>query len=97
MHAAKGGHFECLQKLLEESLIVDEETEVKPEEPHINAKDENGMTALMHAAVGGYTNCLRALLNEGSLDIDLRDSKGRTALQHAIENEHEECVVLLSE
>ena len=48
----------------------------------INAKDKDGITALMFAAARGQTDCVRVLLAIGA-DINARDRFDRTALKAA--------------
>ena len=49
---------------------------------NINAKDDDGRTALMIAAREGYTKILKILLQEGA-DVFEQDKSGFTALTHA--------------
>ena len=48
----------------------------------INAKDNNGFTALMGACKGGYVTVLSPLIEAGA-DVDARDNDGNTALMYA--------------
>ncbi|GEM_PF-594365 len=52
----------------------------------VNARDENGMTALLHAVSGlgskGNPAIIHALLEKGA-DVNARDKRGTTALMHS--------------
>jgi hypothetical protein len=48
----------------------------------INARDENGWTALSLAAYYGHSEVVKLLIDKGA-DIHARDNEGRTALIHA--------------
>ena len=60
----------------------------------INAKDSEGMTALMYAASSGQTNMVEFFLDKGA-DINAKDKAGHTALGNAIENGNAAIVQLL--
>jgi cytohesin len=51
-----------------------------------NARDKDGVTALMKAAATGRAEVVRLLLEHGA-KINLADKRGRTALMHAAEGE----------
>ena len=65
IEAAQNGQAEKVQALLEGGADAD-------------AKDENGMTALMWAAMGGHPDTVQVLLDAGS-DVSLEDKQGTTA------------------
>src|SRR5579872_334211 len=46
----------------------------------VNAKDNNGLTALMHAARNGYENCIEKLCQMQNIDINANDNDELTAL-----------------
>lgn len=48
----------------------------------VNAKDDNGRTALMRAALLGQDRCVDLLLDAGA-DINAQDEVGRSALMEA--------------
>ncbi len=52
----------------------------------VNAKNSDGMTALMNAAAAGEDDIVRLLLDAGA-DINARDKEGHSALWHAREND----------
>ena len=60
----------------------------------INAKDNNGQTALMRATDHGYTEIITLLLDKGA-DINANNNDGKSALKVAIENSRTETVILL--
>ena len=62
----------------------------------LNARDNEGLTALMHAAHRGFTLIVDMLLEAGA-DPDMRAVDGPTALFYAVEQEHVEIVELLLE
>ena len=62
----------------------------------VNAKDNNGGTALMRAAQEGQTDTLQALLANGA-DVNAKINDGGTALKKAKEGGHEEIVRILKE
>lgn len=66
IEAAKNGQAEKVQALLEVGADVD-------------AKDEDGITALWAAAAGGHTDIVRTLL-DGGADVNTRTNNGLTAL-----------------
>ena len=50
-----------------------------PAHPDVNARDENGRTALMLAAVNGNEDCVKILIAAGA-DVNAKDNTGKTAL-----------------
>ena len=82
--AAQNGHIEeIVQLLLEKGADV-------------NAKDNDGRTALMFAAEKGHTEIVQILLKKGA-DVNAEDEYGGTALMIAAENGHTEIIKLLLE
>jgi uncharacterized protein len=60
----------------------------------LEAKDEEGQTALLKAAAHGNLECVRALLKAGAV-VTVKDNEGNTALALAREHEHKDIVELL--
>ena len=60
----------------------------------INAKDEDGRTALMYAAYNGHTAIIEKLIKKGAT-VNLTDNYGRTALMFASSGSYPESVRLL--
>lgn len=60
----------------------------------LNARDDEGETALMEAAEEGHLEVVRWLLSQGAR-VDLQDDDGETALMEAAEEGHEDMVRLL--
>ena len=81
--AAKKGHQECVQLLLEAG--ADKEY-----------KDKAGMTALHVAAAHGRVKCIRRLV-EGGADVNSRDNDGNTPLHIACKKYVKESISLLVE
>ena len=46
----------------------------------MNAKNEQGSTALIYASARGHVNVVRALLNHGGVDVNVKNNNGDTAL-----------------
>lgn len=69
IRAAKDGNITTIQKLIDRGA-------------DINAKNENGWTALFYAAVTGHEMVVRLLLDRGA-DINAEDKEGWTALSWA--------------
>ena len=59
--------------------VIDED-----ENTDINAKDENGMTALHYAILKGYPQLVDKLLEHEGLDVNSADGSGMTALHYAV-------------
>ena len=74
LHAARAGHNEAVQFLLELTDITD----------HCN---EEGTTTLMLASEGGYEPVVKSLLLAGG-NVNSQDNDGWTALMIASENNH---------
>jgi ankyrin repeat protein len=62
----------------------------------INAKDGDGMTALMYAAEKGYREVVEVLIERGA-EINAKDEKGKTTLMYAFCSGSEEVAELLIE
>ncbi len=60
----------------------------------INAKDEDGRTALMYAAYNGHTVIMEKLIQKGA-SVNLTDNFGRTALMFASSGPYPESVRVL--
>ena len=56
---------------------------------NVNAKDENGWTALMWASMLGHFEIVKILVENGA-DINVRDKNGFTALTEATRGEYVE-------
>ncbi|UPL03612.1 hypothetical protein LCI18_014546 [Fusarium solani-melongenae] len=63
----------------------------------INARDDDGCTALSHAAQTGNNDILELFLANSLLDVDARDYEGRTPISHAAGNGHASVVSRLLE
>ena len=61
---------------------------------HVNAKDENGYTALTQAATIGSADIAKVLIDHGA-DVNEIDNNDVTVLMHALESDHFEVVDLL--
>ena len=72
--ASQNGDIERVNQLLAEGADIE-------------ARNENGTTALMIAAFLGHTATMQALLAQGA-DIDAKDAEGYDALLYAVENGH---------
>jgi len=60
----------------------------------VNAKSNNGRSALMHAAWNGHKNVIELLLNVGA-DVNAKSNNGWSALMSAAANGHKYVVELL--
>jgi ankyrin repeat protein len=60
----------------------------------VNARDDDGMTALMWAVRNDKKECLRSLIAAGA-DVNAADARGRAALDYAIVEPRVECAQLL--
>ncbi len=63
-------------------------------EADVEAKNNNGHTALMLAALSGNTDTAKALLEAGA-DLEAKNNNGGTALMSAAQQGHTEIVELL--
>lgn len=63
----------------------------------INARDDDGRTALSYTAQAGNDDILEVLLADSRLDVDARDYEGRTPMSHAADNGHVSAVSRLLE
>jgi ankyrin repeat protein len=80
LNAAEDGDIDTINTLLEQGA-------------NIEAKDNNGLTALMLAAQEGYTDTINALLERGANINEHND--GKTVLMFAAENGHTHIVETL--
>lgn len=60
----------------------------------VNAKDDDGQTALIKAAWEGYSDIIQTLLDNGA-EVDAKDSDGQTALMWAARGGHTDIVETL--
>jgi len=60
----------------------------------VNAKNNDGLTALMVAAENGHAKCVELLIDKS--DVNAKNNYGETALIFANEHKHAECVKLLN-
>jgi len=61
----------------------------------VNARDNDGDTALHKAALRGYKGVVELLVSQGA-DVHAQDGDGRTALDEAARRGHTEIVQLLA-
>ncbi|KAI9149888.1 Ankyrin-3 [Paramyrothecium foliicola] len=61
----------------------------------INARDDDGQTALHLSALAGNVDFIKGLLREDNLDIDAMDNDRSTALHYAVKNKSTKIVSLL--
>lgn len=61
----------------------------------INAKDQNGRTALIIAICAGHEDIVRILMQVRGIDLFDRDNSGKTALVHAIEKNQNKILEIL--
>ena len=66
----------------------------RSEEVAVDAKDNNGRTALIEAAQGGHAAAIEALVAAGA-EVEAKDDKGKTALEIAELCKHEHAARLL--
>jgi hypothetical protein len=79
--AAKSGDINRVKKFLKKGA-------------DINAKDNNGWTALIWAAREGKTDVINFLINNGA-DVYVKDNMGWTALMRAVTNGHTSAIDIL--
>ena len=60
----------------------------------VNARTNNGITALMFAAMNGYTETVHILLANGA-DVHVQDENGETAWMHAAKGKHSGTIQLI--
>lgn len=60
----------------------------------VNAKKDDGCTALMHAAENGYLNIVKLLVENGA-DVNVKDNYNDIALKKAVYNGHKDIVKYL--
>ncbi len=60
----------------------------------MNAKDEDGLTALIYAVSMGHVEVVQQLLQAGA-DVNAKEKEGRTALTLAKEKGHKEVIKML--
>ena len=81
--ACERGHDQCLDKLIEKSV-------------NINQQDKQGYTALIHAAHKGHLACVKKLMVISNFRYHrIKDNKGHDALEHAIARGHADCVAAI--
>jgi len=61
----------------------------------VNARDEQGRTALHLAAMDGHEEMVRELIGKQSADVNARDSNGATPLHLAASHGHKQVVAAL--
>ena len=79
--AARDGKIDDVKQLLDHGA-------------HVNAKDENGYTALTQAATIGSADIAKVLIDHGA-DANEIDNDDVTVLMHALKSDHFEVVDLL--
>ena len=84
LRAAREGHADAVEELLKTPGI------------DVNAKDDNGNTALLEAARFGHDHVARVLLAAGA-NTKVRDKDGKTPLMLAVAGGHDEVVVALKQ
>ncbi|MCC6796214.1 MAG: ankyrin repeat domain-containing protein [Candidatus Hydrogenedentes bacterium] len=75
IEAARNGHPETLQSLLDHGALID-------------AQDAQGMTALHHAAKNGHNGVVEVLVQNGA-NKTIRDRMGKTAADYAASGGHQ--------
>ncbi len=83
MLAAKSGHSDCLEFLLQQKGI------------NPDVRSNKGYTALILSAGLGRTQCLGRLLASGNIDVNAQSEEGWTALILAAHNRQVACIKLL--
>ena len=84
--AAYFGHVEVVKKLIPKNQSAVNRLRslvIKKEDDPINAKDENGMSALTYAAQNRHLEMVRYLLRQRNVDVNSRDSLEQTPLIRA--------------
>ncbi len=87
---------EATKKLVSamEDISFDKMSEALEKGADVNAKDENGNTALMGACKYGRTGVVQLLVKNGA-DVNIADEDGKTALMKACEQCHTDVARLL--
>ena len=67
MEASYEGHLKVIKYFIENGKV------------NVNAKDDDGWTALMRASWRGYSEIVKYLVKNGS-DINIKNNDGKTAL-----------------
>jgi ankyrin repeat protein len=83
LQAVQDEDIEGIRELFSSSII-----------PDIEAKDNNGWTALMHAVWSRRTKIAKMLIANGA-DVNAKDNNGWTALMHAVWGRHTTIAKLL--
>jgi ankyrin repeat protein len=92
IQAAKDGDLQNVQILLADA--TDAINSDCPELALVNARDNDGKTAIGWAAYKGHTEIVKLLLEKGA-DVNAKNNKGVTALMLAAEQNHMEITKLL--
>lgn len=82
-------------QFIEDNALLWEKHGGADEEDGINAKDKNGVTAMMVAAECGLNDEEILFLFKQGAKFDLKDNQGKTALHKAIQNGHFKTVKIL--
>lgn len=83
INAVRAGNAKQVKKLIKSGADV-------------NAKDDEGKTALMWASMYGHNDMIKFLIKNGA-DVNAKDNNGNTALMFASKYGHDDIVKLLTE